>query len=138
MKGGNVQRSTFGLMSVRGLLTLKTFSALFIVPVRPVIDSMAAVSRGGSAAWTHGGETAKASEASATADERNMEDPSESCRTALRARFPSPVRLVIWAQRCKDGSRRTAQGRVAWYANSLKAVTLSALVHTPTLPAPVM
>ena len=54
MNGGKVQRSTVGLMSVRGLLTLKTFSALFIVPVRPVIDSMRAVSRGGSAARAAG------------------------------------------------------------------------------------
>src|SRR3982750_436541 len=96
MNGGNVQRSTVGLMSVRGLLTLKTFSALFIVPVRPVIDSIAAVSRGGSAARTQGG-MAKASEASAMADERNMEDPSESCRRALRPRFPSPASCYLGA-----------------------------------------
>ena len=75
MNGGKVQRSTFGLMSVRGLLTLKTFSALLKVPVRPMIDSMLAVSRARSAAWTAGLNT-DATSASAVKDERSMRIPS--------------------------------------------------------------
>jgi hypothetical protein len=42
----------------------------------PVIDSIAAVSRGGSAARTAGATTA-ASNASVVQDERSMESPSE-------------------------------------------------------------
>ena len=75
MNGGKVQRSTFGLTSVRGLLTLKTFSALLNVPESPVIDSMLAVSRARSAAWT-AGVNADVTSASAVKDERSMRIPS--------------------------------------------------------------
>ena len=50
MNVGTVQRSTLTLTSSRGLLTLKTFSALLYVPFRPVTDSMVAVSMAGTAA----------------------------------------------------------------------------------------
>jgi hypothetical protein len=52
MNGGIVQRSTLTFTSSRGLLTLKTFSALLYVPLSPVTLSMVAVSIEGAAAWT--------------------------------------------------------------------------------------
>src|SRR5215218_4089976 len=98
MKGGSVQRSTLALMSVRGLLTLKTFSALFRVPVRPVIDSIAAVSRGGSAART-AGVTTEASNARAIGDERNMESPWKVEEAPCGSGSLLPCGLLVCARR---------------------------------------
>ena len=50
MNGGIVQRSTATFTSSRGLLTLKTFSALLYAPLSPVMLSMVAVSTAGAAA----------------------------------------------------------------------------------------
>src|SRR5438034_7311381 len=86
MKGGIVQRSTLTFTSSRGLLTLKTFSVLLYVPLRPVTDSMVAVSMAGPAA-----EAACIHAASTTTvrGKKVMESPPEDGRT-INASFLRP------------------------------------------------
>ena len=61
MNGGKAQRSTLNFTSSRGLLTLKTFSVLLYVPLRPVTASMLEVSSAGPAAWAADASAAAAS-----------------------------------------------------------------------------